>query len=95
MKYTVDTEELADWVEQLKSFDAKAEHVFADVDALVAKLHLDWEGQAALAQQQNHERWVGDLQTMREAVVEIQQRAARAHKNYQTIVATNQRMWNF
>jgi WXG100 family type VII secretion target len=95
MKYTVDTDELADWVDHLKGFDAKAEHVLADVDALVAKLHLDWEGQAAAAQQQNHERWVGDLKTMREAVVEIQHRAARAHKNYETIVATNQRMWNF
>ncbi|OBK24407.1 hypothetical protein A5634_03520 [Mycobacterium asiaticum] len=95
MKYTVDTEELADWADQLRNFDARAEHVLADVDALVAKLQLDWEGQAAIAQQQNHEQWVADLKTMREAVAEIQQRAARAHKNYETIVATNQRMWNW
>lgn len=95
MKYTVDTDELADWVDQLRAFDAKAEHALADVDALVTKLHLAWEGQTALAQQRNHERWVDDLKAMRDAVVEIQQRAARAHKNYETIVATNQRMWTF
>lgn len=94
MKYVIDVDELADWVDDLKSFDDKCQQILDEVDALVAKLHLHWEGLAAAAQQENHQRWVTDLATMREAVVQIRKCAARAHSNYNTIVATNQRMWN-
>ena len=95
MKYTVDTDELATWADDLNSFDGKCERVLSEVDELVAELHLHWEGEAADAQRDNHQRWVKDLEAMREAVAEIKKRAKSAHTNYQTIVTTNQRMWNF
>jgi WXG100 family type VII secretion target len=75
MKYTIDTEQLADWVNDLKNFDANCEQILSEVDALVQKLHLHWEGQAASAHAENHARWVRDLKIMREAVADIQRRA--------------------
>jgi WXG100 family type VII secretion target len=95
MRYTVDVEQLADWADDLKSFDGNCEQIISDVDALVKLLHLHWEGQAASAHAENHARWVRDLEVMREAVADIQKGAGRAHKNYETIVSTNQRMWGF
>ncbi|MDG3014657.1 WXG100 family type VII secretion target [Speluncibacter jeojiensis] len=91
--YSVDLDELDDIVAQMSRFDSDAEHLCAEVDALVARLHVTWTGEGADAQQKAHERWQRGATRMREALADLHSTAQVAHTNYTAAVRANVGMW--
>jgi len=94
-RYKIDLDQLAAAIEAMHAFDHKAESIIAEVDRRVTALHVDsWSGEAATAQQDDHDRWTADAGRMREALGKLRDAGERAHGNYRGAHTTNTGMWD-
>ncbi|MEP9381804.1 WXG100 family type VII secretion target [Nocardioides sp. KR10-350] len=91
--YTVDLEELLDFVAELGAADTALEQLGTDLWRQIGRLHETWEGYAAASQLVAHQRWDSSLGDLRCAVRRLRRAASHAHGLYDDAVATNLRMW--
>ncbi|GAB2651290.1 pore-forming CpnT exporter EsxE [Gordonia jinhuaensis] len=92
-QFLVDLDELDGVIADMRTFDQKAEAACADADQTIAALHVTWEGDAAEAQKQAHDRITRGLNEMREALGDLTNVAQTAHQNYSDAAATNRGMF--
>lgn len=62
-----------------------------EIDRTVKDLHISWQGEAAAAHVQAHEKWTHGAEQM-DAVNALHR--ARAHTNYTQAAAANRTMWS-
>lgn len=93
MRFTVDLDELNAVVGDMVAFEDRLRAKLAELDQLVAELHLTWTGQAADAQRSAHARWKAGAEEMHHGLVEMRQAGRRAHANYTAAAEANASMW--
>jgi WXG100 family type VII secretion target len=92
--FRVDPEALADAVARMSAFEQHVESMLAEVDSLVANLHVQWSGQGAAAHAEAHQRWTEGAKMMREALGRLRNAGDRAHHNYTGAISANASMWS-
>ncbi|HET9874700.1 MAG TPA: WXG100 family type VII secretion target [Mycobacterium sp.] len=92
-RYTVDLGALLTFADRLAKFNARAEQIATAVDRHIAELHTTWEGDAAAAHLQYHQRWMVAADEMRDGLDRLRKNAHVAHRNYTTAVQANTAMW--
>lgn len=92
-RHTVDLDAMAEVVTAMGQLDGRLDGWLAELDAVVADLHLSWSGEGAKAQAQAHQEWVRGAQEMATALRALRAVANTAHGNYTRTVETNVRMW--
>ena len=93
MRYSVDLAELDAVIGDMTGFERRLLDKLAELDDLVANLHVTWTGAAAAAQKDAHARWRSGASEMHQAIVEMREAAQRAHRNYSAAADANARMW--
>lgn len=89
MRYRVELAELLVFVEQLSTFEQRAEAIASSIDSHVAGLHEHWSGDAAAAHRASHDEWMVAARQMREALTQLRDAAHTAHSNYSEAVQLN------
>lgn len=92
-RHSVDLEAMAEVVAAMGQFDGRLDGWLAELDAVVADLHLSWSGEGAQAQARAHQEWVRGAQEMATALRALRAVTSTAHGNYSRAVETNVRMW--
>lgn len=91
--FDVDLDELDELVEQMDHFnkfvDTSADQLISQMD----KLHSIWDGQAAAAHTEWHDRWIAALEDMQDGLDKLKAGSRTAHGNYSKAVAANKKMW--
>jgi ESAT-6 family protein len=93
-KFSVDLEEVSDVAAEMKAFQKSFEDRLAQLDKLVADLHLTWVGEAATAHRQAHEQWTTGAKEMHEGLGDMHEAATTAHDNYHSAATSNADMWS-
>lgn len=93
MKFSIDTDELDRRITEMARFERGLERRLADLDKAIADLHVTWIGDAAVAHRKAHADWTRGAEEMKRALVALRQAAAIAHRNYESAVDANRRMW--
>lgn len=89
MRYRVELDELLAFVEELQSFEQRAESIAARVDSQIATLHETWSGEAAAAHRSQHDEWAAGAAQMRDALMQLRDAAHTAHRNYTEAAQVN------
>jgi WXG100 family type VII secretion target len=92
-RYTVDLDQLNDFADRLEAFNRRADEIERAIDQQVAALHDNWLGDGAEGHKDYHARWMEAAKQMREAVAELRESAAKAHRNYTGVAELNTAMW--
>jgi WXG100 family type VII secretion target len=92
MRYRVELEELLAFVDQLQSFEQRAEAIAARIDGQIAILHDMWAGDAAAAHRAQHDEWMAGAAQMREALAQLRVAADNAHRHYTDAARRNVEM---
>ncbi|MCX2711958.1 WXG100 family type VII secretion target [Mycolicibacterium sp. J2] len=93
-EFGVSTDELMAIVARIADFEKRIEAMIADVDRQVAGLHATWHGTGASAQADAHRRWTEGAQQMRDALKDLHEAGAKAHRNYTGAARANLTMWS-
>ncbi|HEX4471748.1 MAG TPA: WXG100 family type VII secretion target [Nocardioides sp.] len=91
--YAVDLALLASTARDLESFEGFLDQRLAELDRVVADLHVTWTGQAASAHEQAHREWVAAARRMRAGLRAMRLAARAAHDDYQAAGRANATMW--
>ena len=92
MRYRVELDELAAFVDRLQSFEQRAETIATRVDGQIAALHDAWSGSAAAAHRSQHDEWMAGATQMREALAQLRAAARNAHQHYTDAARLNMEM---
>ncbi|GAA3657825.1 pore-forming CpnT exporter EsxE [Nocardioides ginsengisoli] len=93
MSHHVDLERLDATVGDLTAFEAWLDDKLAELERVVAEVHVTWSGQAADAHRQAHREWVDGAREMHQGLREMRRAAQIAHGNYQGAIDANSAMW--
>jgi WXG100 family type VII secretion target len=91
--FQVDLSLLDSTTGDLESFERFIDHKLAELDRVVAALHVTWTGQAAGANARAHQQWVEGARRMREGLTAMRRAARTAHDNYRSAGEANATMW--
>ncbi len=94
VSYMVDLERLDESIGDMARFDELVQKHLDALDKVVAQLHGEWHGAAAVAQQDAHAKWAQGAAEMRKALAQMRAAAHLAHTNYTNAAQTNRRMWS-
>jgi len=92
MRYRVELDELAAFVDRLQSFEQRAEVIATRVDGQIATLQDAWSGTAAAAHRSQHDEWMAGAAQMREALAQLRAAARNAHQHYTDAARLNMEM---
>lgn len=92
--FRVDPEALADAVARMGEFARHAEHMLAEIDSCVTRLHATWTSEGAAAHAEAHRHWARGEAMMADALARLTNAGATAHANYTGAIATNLAMWS-
>lgn len=90
--YTVDVDALNELQAKMAQFVTHATDSLSRVEGLIGQVAADWDGAAAQAYQQRHQRWAEALREMNVSVDDFKQWTAQAEQAYRTAMAINLRM---
>ncbi|EFV15054.1 WXG100 family type VII secretion target [Segniliparus rugosus] len=92
-KYVADLDQMDSTVSRMEAFENQVQSWTEEIDAEVKKLHVSWSGDAASAQQADHDRWTKDAQAAKEALEKLKAVMRKAHENYTGANTANKAMW--
>lgn len=90
--YTVDVDALSELQSRMTQFVTHASDSLSRVESLIGLVCADWDGAAAQAYQQRHQRWADALRELNANVNDFKEWTARAEQAYRTAMETNLRM---
>jgi WXG100 family type VII secretion target len=92
--FSVDLDRMQTAIEQMTRFDTALGVHLERLDARIDRLHTKWSGDAAEAHRRAHKQWLRAARDMRHALQTLRSISETAHRNYQSAVAANGRMWD-
>ncbi|WP_067839716.1 WXG100 family type VII secretion target [Nocardia lijiangensis] len=93
MSHSVDLDLLDSVIGRMKGFEGFFDEQIAAFDSAIGKLQGVWEGEAATAQQQSHQRLMAAAKDIRDGIADMRAAAQAAHGNYSAAIAANLEMW--
>lgn len=92
-RYTADTEQILAFVEKAKQIGHSIEQRISGVEREIEALHVEWEGDAAVAHKAKHDTWNREIQEMKSALGALEMAARAARDRYLANVRHNMGMW--
>lgn len=92
--FSVDPVALSDALERMQGFQQMSAALLAEIDGVVKNLHVSWDGEAAAAHAQAHQKWAHGAAQMDQALEALHRSGAGAHHNYTGAADTNRGMWS-
>ncbi|MGW4369546.1 WXG100 family type VII secretion target [Nocardia takedensis] len=93
MSHKVDLDLLDSVIARMTAFEGFFDDQITAFDTAIAKLQGVWDGEAATAQQQSHQRLMAAAADIRDGIHDMRTAARAAHTNYSNAVAANLEMW--
>ncbi len=93
MRHSVNLELLDSVIARMKGFEGFFDEQITAFDSAVAKLQGVWEGEAATAQQEAHQRMMDAAKDIHDGIQDMRRAAQAAHGRYSAAIAANLEMW--
>lgn len=71
------------FAQQLTTLSQQITDAVTELEQLTTNLHLHWEGEAATAQREAHQKNMQDIQQLRDTLAHLTRNTHAAHTNYQ------------
>lgn len=93
-EFSVDPEALSESLERMDNFQRLSKVLLDEIDNTVKNLHVSWQGEAAAAHAQAHEKWTHGAEQMAQALTVLHRSGTGAHRNYTHAAEINRTMWS-
>ncbi|GED96307.1 WXG100 family type VII secretion target [Gordonia crocea] len=91
--FRVDLTELDEFVAELKKFVERVDDQVEAIHSKVDELHVNWEGEAATAHHQAHQRWHTGMKDLRDGTSDIAAAARNSHTAFNGVQELHRKMW--
>lgn len=93
VRYKVDLGELQRVIDSLEAFGGRLDGQLAELDRVNGDLHATWEGEAATAQTEAHDKLTQGAREVHRALLAMHAAARRAHASYSAAAQANVQTW--
>lgn len=93
-EFSVDLDALSESLERMDNFQRLSKALLDEIDNTVKNLHVSWQGEAAAAHAQAHQKWTHGAEQMAQALTVLHRSGTGAHRNYTHAAKINRTMWS-